>query len=494
MNRFDRNRLPFLLFVGVAFLIMYGWRLQYSSPFARSWDEVDFALALSRFDLLAMQPHFPGYPYFILGGMLVNQWVGDPAQALSIFNIFMSVASSIPIYFLARTSLSKWESAMITFCIQCTAYLWILSSQPMSEGAALCVLWWYLWSLYLANKRRTWIFGILPLFLFSILMGIRLSYFIFGIGILYLWIREKDFYTRKIYWTRILSFLLLSVLFQMIWVTGLVMSEGSWIGFIELAFHFVQGHFMEWGGSAISTSQPLWSRGLVLFFYNFLWTGLCGQSIFVAVGLILLLIVLIVECVRYGFSFKGIRHFWGLLGLLLCYFIYAWFAQNIEKPRHIAPLIGPTLLLFYIVVLCSKKYVRMKMSLLIVITFAQFFHGAMLTKEQATVVPATYQLTEYLQTVDDPLLVYTWEETRVMEYLKALFEHKRIFTYPYFLEDLSLNEGKRIFLTDAVVKGFKLQGQDVSGHLQEVGSFSSNPLFDPVYHDITLYEWVEEGR
>ncbi len=40
----------------------------YASPFAATWDEVDFALALDRYDLLAMQPHFPGYPYFILAG------------------------------------------------------------------------------------------------------------------------------------------------------------------------------------------------------------------------------------------------------------------------------------------------------------------------------------------------------------------------------------------------------------------------------------------
>lgn len=470
---------------------MYGWRLEYSSAFARSWDEVDFALALSRFDLLAMQPHFPGYPYFILGGMMVNRWIPDPAQALSVFNVFMSVASTIPIYLLARNDLSKLESLFITFCIQCSAYLWILSSQPMSEGSALSVLWWYIWSLYLANKRRTCLLQILPLFLFSVLMGIRLSYFIFGVGIIYLWIKDKKYHQGKDYWTRITVFITLAIAFQFIWVTGLVMSEGSWIGFMELAFHFVRGHFTEWGGSAISNPQPLMNRWIVLFFYNFLWTGLFGQSIIVAAGMMILLILFIAECVRFGFHAKDARHHFGMLSLLIFYFIYAWFAQNIEKPRHIAPLIGPSLLLLYTTLIGSRRNVRTKAVLLALITTAQFFTGMMLTKEQATKAPATYQLTEYLQTIHHPFLVYTWEETRVMEYLQASYEHKRIFTYELFREDIQLNEGKRIFLTDAVVGGFKLQGYDVSMNLREVHRFASNSLFDPVYHDITLYEWVE---
>lgn len=494
MNRLFRSRLPFIFFITVAFLFMYGWRLTYSSTFARSWDEVDFALALSRFDLLAMQPHFPGYPYFILGGMMVHQWIPDPVRALSIFNVLMSAASSIPIYLLARTALAKRGSAFITFCIQCSTYLWILSSQPMSEGSALSVLWWYLWSLYLANKRRSWLTQLAPLFLFSILMGIRLSYFIFGVGIIYLWYKEKGYYQGKAFWTRMMTFISVAVICQLIWVTGLVMSEGSWMGFIELAFHFVRGHFTEWGGSAISNPQPLMTRWLVLFFYNFLWTGLCGQSILVAVGMSLLLILFIAECVRFGFPVGDIRQYVWLLSLLIFYFIYAWFAQNIEKPRHIAPLIGPSLLLFYVLVMRSERYIRVKMSLLIVIIAAHFLTGALLTKEQATKSPATYQLEGYLQTIHDPLLVYTWEETRVMEYLQVPYEHKRIFTYELFKEDLILHEGKRIFLTDAVVQGFRLQGQDVSAYIQEVQHFGSNPLFDPVYHDITLYEWVDGDR
>ncbi|MEW9672376.1 glycosyltransferase family 39 protein [Ammoniphilus sp. 3BR4] len=453
---------------------------------------MDFALGLSRFDLLAMQPHFPGYPYFILGGMMVHQWISDPVQSLSIFNVLMSAASSIPIYLLARNGLSKLESLFITFCIQCSTYFWILTSQPMSEGSALSVLWWYLWSLYLANKHRTWLTQILPLFLFSILMGIRLSYFVFGVGIIYLWIKERRALQGQGYWQRWAVYFILAICFQLVWVTGLVMSEGSWSGFLELSFQFVKGHFTEWGGSALSNPQPLLDRGIVLLFENFLWTGLIGQSMIIASGMVFLFILMIIESIRFGFRIHDFRHYYGMASLLILYFIYAWFAQNIDKPRHIAPLIGPSLLLFYILILRTRRNLRIKWGLLVMMVSVQFFAGMTLSKEQATVSPATYQLADHLNAIESPFLVYTWEETRVMEYLQVPYEHKRIFTYEIFMEDLLLNQGKRIFLTNAVVEGFKSQGYDVSKQIREIGQFSSNPLFDPVYHDITLYEWMIE--
>lgn len=74
----------------------------YASPYVRTWDEVDFTLALERFDLLAMQPHFPGYPYFILGGWIINQWIHNGLKALSIFNTLAALSAVLPIFWLAR--------------------------------------------------------------------------------------------------------------------------------------------------------------------------------------------------------------------------------------------------------------------------------------------------------------------------------------------------------------------------------------------------------
>lgn len=76
------------------------------NSFASTYDQVDFALALERYDLLAMQPHFPGYPYFILGGYLVHLWVQDKAASLTLFNILLYTSAMIPMYKISRVHFS----------------------------------------------------------------------------------------------------------------------------------------------------------------------------------------------------------------------------------------------------------------------------------------------------------------------------------------------------------------------------------------------------
>ncbi len=81
--------------VGTAALLV-GAGLYWASPYAATWDEVDFALALRRYDVLAMQPHFPGYPYFVLGGMAVHAFIANPAKALSILNVLVCFPPPFP--------------------------------------------------------------------------------------------------------------------------------------------------------------------------------------------------------------------------------------------------------------------------------------------------------------------------------------------------------------------------------------------------------------
>jgi hypothetical protein len=93
--------------------------------------------------------------------------------------------------------------------------------------------------------------------------------------------------------------------------------------------------------------------------------------------------------------------------------------------------------------------------------------------------------------MDKNSILYTWEETRVLEYLGAPISHKRIMTYEVFAHDMTYYKNNQIYLTNKVVEGFKTQGTDLSGKIKKVKMFQSNPIYDPVYHDITLYEWVQ---
>ncbi len=69
----------------------------------------------------------------------------------------------------------------MTALVQSLSYVMLIVSQPMSEGSALALLWWYVWSLERALHSDRVHVQWLPLLLFSIMLGIRLSYIPLGL-------------------------------------------------------------------------------------------------------------------------------------------------------------------------------------------------------------------------------------------------------------------------------------------------------------------------
>ncbi|MFC5774603.1 hypothetical protein [Ectobacillus antri] len=464
------KKISFMLAVGLL-AITFTLRLLYASPFAATWDEVDFSLALDRYDLAMMQPHFPGYPFFIFMGMLIHTWIDNPSEALAIGNTILLITATVPIYLICRQRVSKELAIWITVVLQTGSYLSVLATQAMSEGTALAILWWYIWSLYIARAKAAFWCQVIPLFLFAILMGIRVSYIPFGAGLFWLW--HTDWKRRG---AKVLFLVVLAGLMQFIWIGALVWNTGGLDGFLKLAFGFVSGHFTEWGGAATATNDPIFHRIANLVWTNIVWTGLFAHSFLVAGAFILLLLVVIWKWQSLHFKQEAL-----IFLLFSAYFIWNLLAQNIDKPRHSYPLV---LLLLLLILRASP---RVTVVPLIVIALLQTSVGGMLVREQATSLPATYQLALYIQ---GEATVYTWEETRVMEYLQVPYTHKRVQQYAYFLQDKKYREHDTIYVTNHLLSGFQTQG--IQPQVERVKTFRSNPLFDPIYSDITLYRLDEK--
>ncbi|WP_232454592.1 hypothetical protein [Domibacillus aminovorans] len=468
--------------LSIAFLL---WtQLKYINSFAATWDQVDFSLALDRYDLMAMQPHFPGYPYFILGGKLVHSWIENQTAALTVFNILFYFSALFPMYQLAREYLTRSSSLFMVSLLYSSSYMLVIVNQPMSEGAAIACLWWYFWSIEKALKENNRMAKILPLFLFSVLLGIRLSYLPFAVGLLYLfykkWAMKK--YTMK----QIVFHLGVAMLFQFFWVGALIFSEGSLKGFLKLSLAFTSGHFNSWGNTAVASSIPFSERAKTLVMDNVIWTGVSSQSLFLFVLYVLLI----------GLYFYRFR--WSILKqnsaeqlaviMSISYFFWALFAQNIDKPRHILPI--AMFLLFLLLLNVLNKFSHsIILILFMMLLIGQSFNSFLLLKEQATREPATYQLASYLKKLDEPAVVYAWEETRVLEYLNVPVSYNKVETYPIFLHDQSYYTNSKILLTDKVLKGFETQEQNLTNRVEKIKEFKSNALFDPVYDRIILYEW-----
>lgn len=455
-------------------------RFLYASPFSSTWDQVDFAFALDKYDITNMQPHFPGYPFFILGGMAIHHWIGNPAQALAVCNAVLVVTAMFPMYKLAYRYVTVTQAFIVMALLQTSSYFSILVTQSMSEGAALSIVWWYIWVLMIAFERRELRFQVPPLVLFALLMGIRLSYAPFGIGIVFLL-----FYRHNRNVLRVVSLILLAALLQSVWVSALVWNVGGIDGLFKLAFGFVEGHFTEWGGAVTETKEPILSRVYRLVVTNIIYVGVLSQSL--VSGAILALLIALLLLRKKSHLRREIK--WEtllLLAITAIYFLWNLLAQNIDKPRHSYPIV---MLLLFLLAVSSIKVRPISQWLLLTFSAAQLITGFAFVKEQALQEPATYQLARYLEKQKQPLIVYTWEETRVMDYLHVAYEHKRFYTYDYYLQDKKYRQDDTIYVTNHLIDGFRKQGARIEGNLKKVAEFRSNPLFDPVYSEIILYEW-----
>ncbi len=499
-----------------ALIGMFCLSLVYASPLARSWDEVDFALALDRFDLLAMQPHFPGYPYFIMGGILFHRWISDPVQSLAAFNAAAALSSAIPIFLLARRHASIHASLFIAALVLTTPYLWLMAARPMSECAGIALLWWFLWSVRQALEHpNSYAWHALALAMFGFLMGTRLSFFPFGAALLLLWVykyqRNAGIRGRKL---RLLLSIAAACAVQLVWVVGLALSEGTLTGFWKLSKAFVKGHFSEWGGGIVSASMPFGRRVVNLFGNNLVGDVLLGRSIAIGLLLILLIAAILIGKWLLGESRSSVDktertnrlyRSWLIICIVL-YVLWALLGQNIEKPRHIAPIAGQLLFIVYAsairtafllqrISVESRKGVRFfSLSIPLILSIllaAQLIQGTNLLKRQAVQQPAVHQLHEYVSGLKTPVILYTWEETRVLQYLQAEYDHRRILTYDYFKAVAAAGSGQRILLTDHVLNGFERQDPDARNHVTPLAEFESDSLFDPVYGRIILYEWTE---
>jgi hypothetical protein len=471
----------------LSIVIILWSQLTHVNTFAATWDQVDFALALERYDLMAMQPHFPGYPYFILGGSFVHFFLNDKVTSLTLFNILFYLSACIPMYKLAREYVPKTNGLLITAICYSSTYLVISVNQPISEGAAIAALWWFFWSLTNSLKKNDFLANSLPLFLLSILLGIRLSYLPFTVGLLYLlyikW-RSNQYNVKQV-----INSLLIAGFLQFVWVLALIISEGNLKGFVKLSLAFTSGHFNSWGNTAIASNLSLIERVKILIIDNILWTGLTAQSILIAV-----IYFLIFGLFIYSFKWNRLKQESSMqLAILMCssYLIWALIAQNIDKPRHILPVI---LFLLFILFNNLLKEIRNILTyiLCIFLLIAQTYCSYKLIIQQTKKYPATIQLANYLKTNEKSAIVYTWEETRVFEYENVPIPHKRIETYELFLHDKSFYKKKKILVTNKAIEGFKTQGINLSGKIKRVKEFKSNPIFDPVYNKIMLYEWISD--
>jgi len=432
-----------------------------------------------------MQPHFPGYPIYMLAAFGMQALVDNPFLALSLLS---ALAAALVVWPLMRVveRISGPQVASWTALLWAVAPLSLVAgAQPLSDSFGTLFATGLAWAALVASDPlRTARSRALALLasgvLLGLLLGVRVSYLPFALLPM---VAAWQFRRLGGLWSDLCSAVAAAVLTSLLWAYVLMLNVGSWFGLWQLGLAFTGGHFSDWGGAY--TAGSVWERLLQWLGRQWGAAGI-GTPWTEQQGLASYAVLLLVALAGIGFvkKWRGFSSF--VVVWLVPYFLWALFAQNVEKPRHLLPLLP---LLLWALVVGLTSWPRASRVLVPALAAAMLVVGLGQVAGQGKQPAATAQLADHLAARADAaeLLVFTYEEERVIRYLHPEVRTLRLRQFADLRTEL-LNRPTlpQVVLTDSVLNGLDHQG--VRAFVEETARFRGSPWLDPVYHDITLYE------
>ena len=316
-------------------------RILTSIYYVEDIDSLRFALSIQDYNILSLQPHFPGYPVFCFLAKLLHVIIGNMGV---VFSVIGGISIFFIIYYLLRifnANLRSYEGQYIAMLIFFNPLFWIMSNRYMPDLMGLATSLGAIYYLIFAHKQGKHLEK--GFFISGLLSGIRLSYLpLLIFPICKILFQSKDH-------RRFLVYLSAGVL---IWMIPMIAITG-FTDLVEIAQRHTAGHFLDYGGTII-TEQILPNR--ILHLFRSVWAdGFGGYWIGRGWSSTLLSILLLLQFVA---SAGDIRKRWNrdnklkdLLTCLIIYIIWIILFQNIiYKSRHILPV-----LLFFCILLIEGQ-------------------------------------------------------------------------------------------------------------------------------------------
>jgi 4-amino-4-deoxy-L-arabinose transferase-like glycosyltransferase len=97
------------------------------------WDAFNFALALSRYDVAAHQPHPPGYPVFIFISSIPYTVTNDPLFSLTLVSAVSGALTLIPTYVIAKRLFNREVALFSALALMVASGFWLVSEQAVSD-------------------------------------------------------------------------------------------------------------------------------------------------------------------------------------------------------------------------------------------------------------------------------------------------------------------------------------------------------------------------
>ncbi len=535
LNQERRNKfaIAFLL-ATIGFLL----RFCFISPYLEGWDSVDFALGLKDYDLSKYQPHFPGYPVYMLFAKLLFSIFKNDVFSLTLTSAIFGSLTIIPFFYLSSWMYDRRTALLASVLLMINPMHWLMSATALSDVMGLFFMVFAVFLLYKAvmiqNHKKelrllTWASLVM-----GIGFGVRIAYFphitMLGLAI-FMCARKAN---RECGKAKVVVLPFLALMGSLL---ALFLGQCLVLGFTNLineGMFFLKGHFMEWGG-AIFTHPNLGVRLKELFNKDILIHGLGGGSgfprflfaIFTAFSFLFFLR-------KEPFKFNQIF----LITWCFPYLLWVFFAQNLNNPRHILAAL-PVLLLvlsrgaIHIADFLSKgrghaPLIWKKINAVFLekihknltipssnlhepiwylkpikkINFGSLFILALLVNlfcisfdlvyVHAQEKPAMLKLVNYVQKKYDPTktIVFCKETKRLFDYYAPEFitvqedreEIEASVAYYFY------GKPKVILITSNMIDQFGLKVEKIKGRINMIKHFYHNPLVQNGYHSVYLYQ------
>lgn len=199
-------------------------RLPFTSKLLFHLDSVNYALALTHYNVYLHQPHPPGYFLYIMLGKAVYFFDRDENTSLIVLSILFSTLTVITLYFLG-TSLFSRTIGVLTAALAITSpTIWLHGEVALSyiaESFFSTLAAYFCWQA-LAGHRRSSRYAAITL---AVACGIRQDTLIF---LLPLWLYSS----RKASLREILNDIFLMGIICSLWFFPMIYSTGGWDSYI----------------------------------------------------------------------------------------------------------------------------------------------------------------------------------------------------------------------------------------------------------------------
>jgi len=155
-----RSSIVLLEDIGLILLVVLT-RILSASGFLHKWDSVQFALALSDYDITRHQPHPQGYPGYIAMGRLARQLIPDDNAALIAVGVIFAAVTAVAVHRLGIRLLGERGGFVAGLLASVNPLLWYFSSVALSYTAGAAVATLAAWAAFSARGRARWLIPVI---------------------------------------------------------------------------------------------------------------------------------------------------------------------------------------------------------------------------------------------------------------------------------------------------------------------------------------------